>query len=424
MDEVCGVCCENFSKSTRKSVTCSHCDFVACRRCCQTYMLSTEKDPHCMNCNTIWDRGFVDTFCTKHFRNTEYRRHRENVLFEREKLLMPETQPQVERIMSMRRLNAILRAHKERLVQVHTEIMQTDGNIRDHPELVMIYRNMENIYNTLETLRQGINSTAVEPRKFVHKCPTEDCKGFLSENMFCGMCNKHYCEKCNDVKEEGHVCDPDSVKTMELIRRDSKPCPKCGQMIHRTDGCAQMWCTACHCPFDWRTGEIEKGRIHNPHFVEYQRKSRQLSREHGDIPCGGIPSFRELREKRASTKILNYAIVVYETERLYTFLDTRPADNLSFRIGYMLNDISEKDFKSIIQRQEKFTDRVRDIQHIYEMIIHAGGDILRQYLLDDGEEERHEHYLTMLQGVVDYSNEVFASIRERYNCRLPKNIIL
>ena len=81
MDEVCGVCCENFSKSARKSVPCSHCDFVACKRCCQTYMLGTAKDPHCMNCNTVWDREFVDTFCTKHFRNTEYRRHRENVLF-------------------------------------------------------------------------------------------------------------------------------------------------------------------------------------------------------------------------------------------------------------------------------------------------------------------------------------------------------
>jgi hypothetical protein len=88
----------------------------------------------------------------------------------------------------------------------------------------------------------------------------------------------------------------------------------------------------------------------------------------------------------------------------------------------MLNDIPEEDFKSVLQRQEKFTDRVRDISHIYEMIIHAGGDILRQYLLDDEGDE--EEYLTMLQGVVDYSNEIFANIRKRYSCRLPKNIIL
>jgi hypothetical protein len=26
--------------------------------------------------------------------------------------------------------------------------------------------------------------------------------------------------------------------------------------------------------------------------------------------------------------------------------------------------------------------------------------------------------------VVDYSNEIFANIRKRYSCRLPKNIIL
>lgn len=420
MDE-CQVCCEGFNKLKHKRVVCIHCDYNVCKSCCQTYLLSTEKDPHCMKCKTAWNREFVDSFCTRYFRNTEYRKHREEVLFQREQLLMPETQPEVERILSMRKLNEILRAQKQRLLELHAIHMRTEQdiiNLRNHPEILTLYRNMENVYRHLEHLRQGVQSTMVEPRRFIHKCPTENCKGFLSENWYCGLCFNYFCEKCNGVKLKDHECNPDTVKTMQLIKRDSKPCPKCGILIHRTDGCAQMWCTSCHCTFNWRTSEIETGRIHNPHFIQFKRKSN-TSREHGDIPCGGIPSFRELRENMASQKILQYAIVVYETERLNFYLDTRPPDNLNFRIGYMLDDMSKEDFKNVLQRQEKFVDKVRDMANIYEMIIHTGGDILRQYIINP---ENHDHYVSILQGIVDYSNEVFLNIRKRYNCNLPKNI--
>lgn len=420
MDE-CQVCCEGFNKLKHKRVVCIHCDYNVCKSCCQTYLLSTEKDPHCMKCKTAWNREFVDSFCTRYFRNTEYRKHREEVLFKREQLLMPETQPEVERILSMRKLNEILRVQKQRLLELHAIHMRTEQdiiNLRNHPEILTLYRNMENVYRHLEHLRQGVQSTMVEPRRFIHKCPTENCKGFLSENWYCGLCFNYFCEKCNGVKLKDHECNPDTVKTMQLIKRDSKPCPKCGILIHRTDGCAQMWCTSCHCTFNWRTGEIDTGRIHNPHFIQFKRKSN-TSREHGDIPCGGIPSFRELRENMASQKILQYAIVVYETERLNFYLDTRPPDNLNFRIGYMLDDMSKEDFKNILQRQEKFVDKVRDMANIYEMIIHTGGDILRQYIINP---ENHDHYVSILQGIVDYSNEVFLNIRKRYNCNLPKNI--
>ena len=39
--------------------------------------------------------------------------------------------------------------------------------------------------------------------------------------------------------------------------------------------------------FDWRSGRIETGRVHNPHYFEFKKRSR----EHGDIPCGGRPTF-------------------------------------------------------------------------------------------------------------------------------------
>ena len=117
--------------------------------------------------------------------------------------------------------------------------------------------------------------------------------------------------------------------------------------------------------------------------------------------------------------MLQFAIVIYETERVNAFLDTRPGDTTNPRIGYMLGDLSEGEFKSILQKQEKFTDKVRDINAIYEMVVHTGGDLLRQYIIQP---QLHDWYIEQFQWIFDYANQVLGDIRKRYNCQLPKNI--
>ena len=79
--ENCDVCCEKLNKINHKKVECPFCDLTSCRSCSQRYILSTFEDPHCMGCKTLWNREFVDSFCTKYFRNTELRRHREKRSF-------------------------------------------------------------------------------------------------------------------------------------------------------------------------------------------------------------------------------------------------------------------------------------------------------------------------------------------------------
>jgi hypothetical protein len=146
-----------------------------------------------------------------------------------------------------------------------------------------------------------------------------------------------------------------------------------------------------------------------------------LSREHGDIPCGGVPTFRELREIGSTDEILQYAVAIHYIERENMYLDTRPIDNTHLRVAYMLNDIDELEFKNYLQRQEKYTDKVRDLSNIYEMISNTGGDLLRQYVL---EPQRHDEIITLLEKIVEYSNEVYETIRCRYNSRLPRNIFV
>jgi hypothetical protein len=145
------------------------------------------------------------------------------------------------------------------------------------------------------------------------------------------------------------------------------------------------------------------------------------SREHGDIPCGGIPTFRELREIGATEDIFQYGMIVQQMDRENMYIDRRPIDNTHVRVAYMLNDIDEDEFKNFLQRQEKYKDKSRDLSNIFEMVANTGGDLLRQYVI---EPEKHDEIIHLLRKIVDYTNEVFETIRKRYNCRLPRNINL
>lgn len=68
-----------------------------------------------------------------------------------------------------------------------------------------------------------------------------DCNGFLSTAWKCGLCDWYSCSKCFTVKgaehDTPHECKEDDLKTAELIRSDSKPCPNCGEFINKSSGC-------------------------------------------------------------------------------------------------------------------------------------------------------------------------------------------
>jgi len=419
--ESCGVCCETFNKTTHKKVECPFCDLVSCRTCCQTYLVTISEDPHCMGCKNLWNREFVDSFCTKKFRNSDLRIHREDILFEREKIRMPETQPEVERILAMRHLNTVLVDQRSRLIALHNKYTLRGISLEDRKsmkELQELNREMAQTFEQLNILR---NHKAVYGEKtlLVRKCPTEECKGFMNEEWFCGLCKNNFCEHCNEKIEEGHACDPDAVKTMKLLKKDTKSCPKCGTMIYKIDGCSQMWCPDCHTAFDWRTGMIEVGRIHNPHYVEFKNKF-SLTREHGDIPCGGIPEFAELHLNKFMTSVRR-VISQYNRDIHFRYDEIHDADNLWLRIMYMLNDMDESSFKRELQRRDKQREKHRDIRNLFQMFVDTAGDLLRQYVLDHKKYSEIKGLLIKLAG---YVNDEIDKIHKRYNCVIPYKLTI
>ena len=418
--DTCSVCCENFSKTTRKKVTCPFCQFESCKTCLQKYILSIYDNPHCMNCKNELDREFIDSSCTVRFRNVEYKTHLENILFEKEKARMPETQPEVERIIKMRTLREkyyslltalrYYRIDRQNALDMEEETEQWDNQI-----------NTTEVYLAQLTYDMNVlryNNVEIDTgRNFIKMCPNGECRGFIDNDFVCGICKKQFCKKCNEELHENHVCIPETVETIKFINKDTKPCPKCATMIYKIDGCAQMWCTNCNTAFDWRTGNLVKGRIHNPHFFEFKKRSR----EHGDIPCGGRPSISELSDKKASNEILDLLITLHriDNELIHRYGDIYDDDNHHLRISYMLNSISEYEFKKELQKRDKQKCKNTDVRNIYELFTNSVSDLLRQWILyNDIDVIQH------VKELLDYSNDIIDTIRKRYNSKLPRYITL
>jgi hypothetical protein len=413
--ECCQVCCEKINNSNHKKVECPFCDLKSCRSCSQKYLLSTMEDPHCMGCKHEHNRELVDTYCSAVFRNVHYRKHRENVLFEREKARLPETQPYVIRELKKRSL-------RSSYVYMYFILGQIDyeSDLSEYAKSALKEEIKIAIMNIYEELRgmADVNPVINNDHVYTQTCFNDECNGFLDENFVCGICTTSFCSKCHEKMTPTHKCNKDTVKTVKLIKKDTRPCPKCGVLIHKIEGCAQIWCTQCQTAFDWKTGRVETGRIHNPHYFEFKKRSR----EHGDIPCGGRPSHRELVEMNAPDMILLISLEMlrldYDNTYRFGFLYE---DNRYLRMKFLLNEMSETELKRELQFRDKYNSKTRDVRDIYTMYTDTAGDLLRQYVLDVSAEDA---IIDELIELTMYTNTVIERIRARYRSRTPPNIIL
>jgi hypothetical protein len=251
------------------------------------------------------------------------------------------------------------------------------------------YRDVVNLYAGREA--------ATQRREFIMRCPAEGCRGFLSTAYKCGTCECWACVECHvsvgKEKDCAHMCDPNTVLSAKAIKDETRPCPKCGTRIFKTDGCDQMWCTmdGCGAAFSWNTGHIVTGVIHNPHYYEWlrRREGGELPREAGDIPCGGMPNtwqmvgvIREL----ALPEELNTA-VLESFRNLQELVDHRMRDypsrlpqlaNKEDDVSYLLNEITEEVWQARLERTETKFLKKKEIGQILQTLATAGSDMMNR----------------------------------------------
>jgi hypothetical protein len=394
--DYCKICTDCFNNSNKK-ITCS-CGECYCVKCFENYLINSNKDFDCMYCHKIYDSEFM----IKNVTQSVFKRlktHRENVLFDREKAKLQETMMKyfeydrfVEKIkneiINLRILISDIRDElkyltddlskvhddddKDMIKSVIKEKKQLKSQMNDELEKKrMIVSNWENYEKTEE-------SDFKFDKKIIHKCPVDDCKGFVYSDGICGVCKSKICDMCWCViHDEEHMCELESVNTVNTLKKDSKPCPNCATMIFKISGCDQMWCVQCHTAFDWKTSQIEKTHIHNPHYFDWLSQNKienydmdfwilnQHCIKYGDELI--IKSFNEIYRLMTHIKY----------DEMPSLSDNTDPEkvNLDLRLKYLNNQIDDRKMKSELYKRERLNHFKKLKYEVFESIVNMFNEL-------------------------------------------------
>jgi len=344
----------------------------------------------------------MDTLLLRGWLDGEYKKHRENILVDRERSRLPAAQIIIEQQKEADAREPIRAKLADELATLRVATyakeleLQTEG-IRIH------------------ALRHGRpfgDKKDEERRVFTMPCPATECRGFLSSAYKCGVCDIYVCPHCREIKgahDAAHTCNPDTVATVAKLKKECRNCPDCGTNIFRIEGCAQMFCTNCKTPFDWNSGKkITNGAIHNPHYFEYLRQvnGNVMPRAPGDIPCGAnLPTAYRFERGMRPYNAREYSFVdedgitksgkiTPDFNYLYTAIMTithiqhveipattngqEMTDNSEYNVRFLRNELEETRWKQLLQMKEKRRMKRDEMRQVYEAFVGTCVDIYGQ----------------------------------------------
>ena len=434
--EICRICTNGYTETVRKKIECPYCHEGICYKCVEQFIISTTSDPYCMYCKKVWTRTFLKDFCTPTFLNNKYIKHRQNILLQREKSYIPELQIFAEREKTAVELQKVSYGVLDEISVLNNEYRNNHRKL--HAKFEELQKNIRNLRN--RRIVSSDEELSKERKKFVRRCTVENCKGYVSSVWKCGLCSNWICPNCFESKGQNqdtpHTCNPDTVETANLIKKSTKPCPSCGEMISKIDGCDQMWCTSCHNPFSWKDEKIiESGRFHNPHHLEWIRKNGgEVPRTPGDIPCGGLPTFHQFNSqflKKLSIQEGMYITNAFRTclhiedvelRRYRKHLEpSRSDDIIRWGIYYLMNEMTEDEWKISLAKDEKDRQKSREISDVLQTLIEVATSIIRRAYQYNGKNilDFKEIIETELEHLREFTNNALSSISRSYKCSTP-----
>ena len=417
-EDKCSICYENYTASKRKTIKCKNCEEVCCLECFKNYLLKSDNiTPKCMFCSENISYSFIREECSINFCNKDLHNKRKKIEVKRQITLMPATQYLANLEIERRKYFQEIKLYDERIEELRREIS-------------IIQRQKNGVpWPMLEDVKKEENKIT-----FIQKCPVESCNGFLNSAWKCGICETFICNRCHSPKasrnDPDHICDEDIVSNIRTIKKDSKPCPKCSTYIFKIDGCDQMWCPECKTAFSWRTGRIEKGTVHNPHYFEFMRTTNngEIPRQPGDgLECDMIPGFNTMwystiRWRRNNPKDRDITNKVMEFLRQRIHFNRIEINKVStdyheiyssYRVRYLLKDITLEDFESKISKSMRKEERDSEILEIYNLYYNVTGEILKNL----------NELLTNNSPYLDITKEIDSSKRVKNFCNEKLKIL-
>lgn len=468
----CGICLDG---KARKKICCPYCfekGGVYCKTCIERYLLEdSSTQARCPNtdCRLGWSDDFLTDNMTKTYLLNNYKKHREKILLDMERARLPETQEDAARY---REAKLVTQPIQTQMKEIQAEMKalpattnfltlerqfygtRTFTNQQERKQMydalilaTNVYREAIKPYNqryqrlcTPEFYRnQRImkqfgktpiqRSAAPGPTSawtFVMKCPGVACEGFVGMDWKCGLCKLKVCKECREPAP--HECDPDKVLTAKALQKEAKPCPKCAAQISKIDGCDQMWCTQCQTAFSWRTGEIEKDRVHNPHYFEWMRRNGTATH----TPTAVQQNAECLTPQEVIDHVIHYNsrhrdIMTWCRVMRHFQVVARQYQNQineneiedkkhNLRVQRLVGEVNDNAWKVALQRIEKAQQKNRRVVQILELYAQAGVDLLRSSLLETTDKEEVCTQLTELR---TYCTQQLEKVRKRFNNEVP-----
>lgn len=343
----CPICCE--SRSSSRMVKCPSCSYRVCVECCRSYFASTPTSQHemeCMKCHQVWDLVFVKQALGIRWVNKIYLTTLSNRLMEKNR-------------------SGMLALHE--VIPLFKEVRALSRQLLDpeiSPELRRVLQTMYSqcfarYWNTVKTKAQEMERKTLDPgaTQPVH-CFKDACNGILSASTHwkCTRCGGRLCPVCNEpVMNNQHECSPETLKTMDVIRSECRACPSCATSISKIEGCDQMFCIKCRTAFSWRTGAVESGTIHNPHYIELVRRGEiQEEKKVDEAPMEWI-----IQQLETSNQIYVHQHVIYHVENVERLRNQAEANVFNARnasttwwiekqVQYLSGTMNLEEFKQII----------------------------------------------------------------------------
>jgi hypothetical protein len=188
-----------------------------------------------------------------------------------------------------------------------------------------------------------------------------------------------------------------------------------------------MRCVECHSSWNWVSGRIETGAIHNPEYFDWlKNQTGTIPRNPLDFLCGReidhnfistlLKVFPRTTSKSAKdfTEIARNIIHIRLVETLRFGTGDVLEDNLQMRIDFMRNKIEKEDFKKKIQKKEKEREKKHEINNVLTMYVGCMTDIFYRLLASPHQTE--EIYLEM-NALRCYSNDSLSRISTTFNSK-------
>lgn len=441
----CVICCEDFDGKDIIPFNCHSCKTIMCTKCCKTTW-ETNKSTKCpgYQCDVILGRREISTVFSSNYMNGDFTKLRTEILFNSRK---PFYQKMSKYIFSEKLLNKIARIDQEirnyldnideiklSKIQEYSKVLHNNINIlkdflQDNKECteylispkytkVREYTKFskEVFFHTIKftDYLPDTDNDLIEkkPSKFYGYCPETDCPGILSEKYICLFCETKVCNRCMvsiKGKKCDHECNEETVKTLKTIKKDSKLCPNegCRVPIYKIEGCYQMFCPQCHILFEWKTLKILKERAHNPHALEWQRRTGQIINGDNGQDCGQlgyVSTFRLINVKidgkdltyslqtlneKAGCKNILYGLSLFSRffahirgvylQRIQTGIDDFKYNMMTLDRKYLSKIMTEKSYKISLASKEKENEQLLDLKDAISAFVDSGDYIYTEF---------------------------------------------